>query len=102
MRDCGDVHTPSSAASVNASGTVRLSEPLSLSYSPARSRPHLSASRVVLSTSRCGVGVLAIPPYETPTDVIDVNAPQLTVAVTNRERHRRVVASRVRQSVMRN
>lgn len=47
-----------------------------------------------------GVGALAVPPHEVPTDVVDVNEPQFTIAVTNRERHRRVVAPRARQLVV--
>ena len=46
------------------------------------------------------VGTLAIPPHEAPADVVDVNAPQLTEAVADRERHRRVVAPRARRLVV--
>ena len=47
-----------------------------------------------------GVGALAIPPNEAPADVVDVNAPQLTIAVADRKRHRRVVAPRTRRLVV--
>ena len=49
------------------------------------------------------VDALAIPPHEALTDVVDVNAPQLTVAVADGERHRRIIAPRApRAELVRN
>ena len=72
--------------------------PLPRKAAPALERPSRGVADVEEAVDR--VGALAVPPHEAPADVIDVNAPQFAVAVTDGERHRRVIAPRARRLIV--